>query len=209
MRNRGVISHPVISEAARLFLCAFCMCISVYLSLSLSLSLQGMFTACYSMPTVSPFRKQSAWLFPYVLSDRSYILTAVDEDLSSELQGPLGGHISLSHWTGGSVGPGTYPFVQKRLKIPPPQTVTRKTMYWTQNIFRLFWARSHISEKHLLPSSLSVHPSVNQFRPHASAWVPVDGFSSSFKLGTFIKIYPENAPLVTIRQKYRQLYTKT
>jgi hypothetical protein len=118
MRNRGVISHPVISEAARLFQCTFCMCI--YLSIGLSFSLQGMFTACYFMPTVSPFRKERAWLFPYVLSARSDVLTAVGEDWRSEMRGPLGGHVSLSHWRGGPVCPGTCPFVLERSKLSSP-----------------------------------------------------------------------------------------
>jgi hypothetical protein len=166
-----------------------------------------MFTACYSMSMVSPFRKQRAWLFPYVLSARSDVLTAVDDYLGSELLGPLGGQVSLSHWRWGSMGPGTCPFVMDRSKISSP---CRDTQNYVLDTKYIFFARSHTREKHLLPSArLSVHPSVGQFRPHAPTWVPVDEFWSRFILGTSTKMYPENPYLVTIRQKYRQLYTET
>ena len=58
----------------------------------------------------------------------------------------------------------------------------------------------------LLPS---LCPSVCPFfRPHVSAWLPLDSFSWNLILGIFMKICWENSYLVKIGQKYRALYLK-
>jgi len=91
MRNRGVISHPVISEAARLCFFARFMCVSISLFLSLSKECSPRVTPCPRYHHLG--NREHDCSLTYCLP----VLTAVDEDLSSEMQGPFGGHITFGY----------------------------------------------------------------------------------------------------------------